>query len=119
MKTIVFDFDGVIASYSGWKGFDVLGEPNYEVIKTMQHLKSEGYRIIIFTTRPATPTLTDWLKRYTVPYDDINRNSHNPPMTSIKPIYHCYIDDRALNYKNQNSKDLILQINEIVEKSGE
>lgn len=113
-KTICFDFDGVIASYDGWKGFDVFGEPNYHTIVCMRNLKNKGYYIIIFTTRPATEKMLDWLKKNEVPYDEINRNKHNPIMTSNKPIYHCFVDDRAVNYHGQDHVDLENEIEGIV-----
>ena len=43
--TIVFDFDGVIHSYtSGWKGENVIPDPPVPGIKeVIDDLKSEGY----------------------------------------------------------------------------
>jgi len=96
MKTICFDFDGVIANYDGWKGLDVFGKPNWEAVEAMQILKAAGYHIIIWTTRKATPALKAYLARNKIPYDSINSNAHNPPDTSAKPIYHVLIDDRAI-----------------------
>lgn len=115
-KWICFDFDGVIASYEGWKGFDVLGLPNSEVIKTIQELKSRGYAITILTTRLDTPTMREWLKSNNVPFDSINSNAHNPPNTSQKPIYHAIIDDRAINYSNEKHEVLIENIINLIEK---
>lgn len=114
-KWICFDFDGVIATYDGWKGFDVLGEPNNSVIQTIQELKAKGYYITILTTRLDTPTIRVWLKANDVPFDSINSNAHNPPNTSQKPIYHAIIDDRAINYKDQGSGQLFQQIINLVE----
>lgn len=114
MKTICFDFDGVIATFDGWKGFDVLGKPQKEVIWALRELKAKGYRIVIFTTRPATEILVGWLKKYDVPYDDINRNSHNPVMTSCKPIYHAIIDDRAINYHGQSRMELLKNLDDLL-----
>lgn len=116
-KWICFDFDGVIASYEGWKGFDVLGKPNGAVIQTIQVLKSRGYAITILTTRLDTPTMRSWLKEHGVPFDSINSNAHNPPNTSQKPIYHAIIDDRAINYKDQGGEELLEQIINLVEKA--
>lgn len=116
-STICFDFDGVIATYSGWKGFDVLGKPNYEVIRAMQELKDKGKYIVIFTTRPATETLVKWLKDYNVPYDEINRNKHNPVMTSTKPIYSVIVDDRACRYKQQTTEELLRDIEVVLEET--
>lgn len=115
-KWICFDFDGVISSYDGWKGFDVLGNPNLAVINTIQVLKSRGYAITILTTRLDTPTIRKWLKDNNVPFDSINSNAHNPPNTSQKPIYHAIIDDRAINYKSQGGDELLEQIINLVEK---
>ncbi len=118
MKTICFDFDGVIASYDGWRGFDVLGQPNREVIELMRKLMGMGYYIVIFTTRPATQVLENWLQANQVPYNDINRNRRNPPLTSCKPIYHVIIDDRAINYHGQNGLALEGEIEKLVSKVG-
>jgi hypothetical protein len=117
MKTAVFDFDGVIATYNGWKGFDVLGEPQLVVISCMKDLKALGWRIVIWTTRPATPKLIEWLKHNEVPYDDINRNGHNPIMTSGKPIYHVIVDDRAVRYWGQDARILFANIMEVVKEN--
>ena len=118
-KWICFDFDGVIASYEGWKGFDVLGSPNSAVIQTIQALKLKGYMITILTTRLDTLTIRIWLKENQVPFDSINSNAHNPPNTSQKPIYHAIIDDRAINYKNQGGEELMEEIINLVEKVKE
>ena len=101
---IAFDFDGVLAQYDGWKGFDVLGEPIIETIKGIQKLHEEGYYIIIYTCRQDTPTLRKWLKDNNVPYDDLNRSKINPPNTSTKPVWHCYIGDRCLMWDINNSR---------------
>ena len=110
VKTVCFDFDGVIAKYEGWKGFDVLGEPNLAVIQVINDLRLQGIYVIIWTTRPDTPILREWLKKNNVTYDSINSNSHNPPTTSSKPIYHAFVDDRAICYKGQNSQFLMDQV---------
>ena len=98
-KTIAFDFDGVIASYDGWKGFDVFGKPNRDVISVMNRLYRSGNRVIIWTTRQDTPKLRAWLKRNKVKCHGINDASHNPPCTSCKPAYDVFIDDRAVGYR--------------------
>ena len=114
-KILCFDFDGVIASYNGWKGFDVLGEPNLSVIEAMGRFHDEGYFITIFTTRPFTPVMEKWLKDNKVKFDSINSNAHNPPMTSQKPIYHVIVDDRALRYKAQGTEELMAEVRGVVD----
>ena len=114
---IAFDFDGVIATYMGWKGFDVLGEPVSEVIEVVRNLKKEGYFITIFTTRLDTPKLRGWLEENSVPYDSINSTAHNPPFTSTKPIYHCIVDDRAVNPVGLSKEEIIRQIKQRIKES--
>lgn len=118
-KWLAFDFDGVIASYDGWKGFDILGEPNYAVIEAITQLKMRGYAITIFTTRLDTPTIRQWLEKYCVPYDSINSNAHNPPNTSQKPVYHAIVDDRAINYKGQLADELVESVERLLSKIEE
>ena len=103
-KTIAFDFDGVLSTYNGWRGFDVLGQPVPEAIEAVQKLHQKGYRILIWTCRQATPILLKWLKDNKVPYDEINRNSDNPQCTSSKPVYHAFVDDRAVNFSEKFNK---------------
>jgi hypothetical protein len=115
MKTICFDFDGVIAHYDGWKGVDVFGKPNWDVIDAMKQLKANlDYSIIIWTTRKVTPALKAYLSRNNIPYDSINSSRHNPPMTSSKPIYHVIIDDRAIGYRGQKTSKLIRSIEHLI-----
>ena len=58
-------------------------------------LMMNGWFIHIFTTRPETVTLIQWLNKNNVCYNAINSTEYNPPDTSIKPIATIYLDDRA------------------------
>jgi hydroxymethylpyrimidine pyrophosphatase-like HAD family hydrolase len=118
MKTVAFDFDGVIAEYDGWKGVDVFGSPNLEVIKAMQKLARKGYHIIIWTTRNETLALRLYLAKHNVSYSSINSTSHNPPYTSTKPIYHVFVDDRAVGYRGQKADKLIRTIEYVIENGA-
>jgi hypothetical protein len=40
-------------------------------------------------------------------------------MTSSKPIYHAFIDDRAINYHGQDELGLLADIDNIISKGGE
>jgi len=120
MKTICFDFDGVIAHYDGWKGVDVFGKPNWDVIDAMKQLKASlNYSIIIWTTRKVTPALKAYLIRNNIPYDSINSCKHNPPNTSQKPIYHVLVDDRAVHYRGQKTAKLIRTIEHLIASGTE
>ena len=110
-KVIAVDFDGVLASYDGWKGEDVLGEPNKEVIWALRKLKEEhDWYVTVFTTRRKTPALIAWLEKNEVPFDSVNDTSHNPPGTSAKPIFDVMLDDRAVRYDGQKKNELFQEI---------
>jgi len=117
-KVAVFDFDGVISTYNGWRGFDVFGEPIPSTIKVMNDLQSQGWRIVIFTTRHFTPAMQEWLRIAGVTYDDVNNTKHNPPHTSNKPIADVYVDDRAVNFHGQSAPQLMDEIKGVANSKG-
>ena len=94
-KTVIFDFDGVIHSYtSGWKGIDVItDEPNPDVVKAIEELRAEGYQIAVVSTRCAEPrgiaAIHNYLNKHDIKVDLIT--IHKPPAI-------VSIDDRAICY---------------------
>ena len=102
--TIAVDFDGVLAEYDGWKGEQNLGAPRKDVIDVLRMLRSDGWKIVIHTTRSAAHII-DYLSYHQVPYDEINRNSAYENAGS-KPVATVYWDDRALRYSGDASNDL-------------
>lgn len=120
-KIVAIDFDGVLATYGGFKGIDVFGDPIPEAIKATQVLKEKGYYIIIFTTRLDSLALRQWLKDNKVAYDEINRYKNQPPCTSIKPIWHCYIGDRTLHFDTKmgwcNSEVIVKSVERIIKEA--
>lgn len=99
-KTICVDFDGVIADYSqGFQGQDTFGDPLAGAVEALNQLKENGWKVIIFTTRKATPAFKQYLKDHGITYDEINENSEQPKGANPgKPIADCYLDDRALRF---------------------
>lgn len=110
--TIVFDFDGVIHDYHGWKGETVIdGEPIPGIEKIISKLYD--YKLVIVTSRAIKPegkqAIKDWLDKYNLTkyFDDI---------TPIKVPAILYIDDRALKFNGDISKldvDLSLTLGRI------
>jgi hypothetical protein len=103
-RTIAVDFDGVIAEYDGWKGFGVLGDPRADVLQALRTLRSEGWKIIINSTRGETE-LSEYLARHEIHVDEINCNS-DYKTSGHKPVADIYWDDRAVCYSGDATKDL-------------
>lgn len=96
-KTIVFDFDGVIHSYtSGWHGNDVVADPPVEGIKEAIDDLKDDYEIVIVSTRCSTTegtlAIIDFMHENNIHYDRILKE---------KPPAVCYIDDRAICFDGQ------------------
>lgn len=86
-KTLLIDFDGVLHSYTGWKGpaEQELGPP----IDKARHailLLAKEFRIVCFTTRPAE-LVELWLRRHGFPAMKV---------TNYKEAAFLIIDDRAI-----------------------
>lgn len=99
-RTIVFDFDGVIHSYtSGWKGTDVIPDKPTEGIKeVIDNLRNKGYEVVIVSTRCVEEKGIEAIKLYlstnNIEVDDIM--AHKPPAL-------VYVDDRAINFNGDTS----------------
>lgn len=93
--TVVFDFDGVIHSYtSGWKGKDVIPDPPVDGIgKAIDSIREAGYQVVVVSTRCATIEGLVAVKRYL--YEN---NIHVDDVMKEKPPAVCYIDDRAIRF---------------------
>ena len=91
-QNIVFDFDGVIHSYtSGWQGVDVIPDPPVHGIATAIQLIRDYYRVVVVSTRCADEKGMQAIVKY---LDD-----HNIVVDAVakeKPPAVCYIDDRAI-----------------------
>ena len=101
-KTICVDFDGVIADYSkGWQGAATFGTPLPGAADALAGLRAAGWKVIIHTTRKGTLALRSYLHEHGIPYDEINRNSDQPPGSNEgKPIADVYLDDRAVRFQS-------------------
>ena len=105
-KTVVFDFDGVIHSYtSGWKGISIAEDPVVLGIQlVIKELREEGYEIVVVSTRCSTIEGMDAVKRYLENNDIIVDR-----VMKEKPPAICYIDDRAICFDG-NTETLIEKI---------
>jgi adenylylsulfate kinase len=102
--TIAVDFDGVIADYDGWKGASDFGPPRRDVIEILKVLRTEGWRIVVYSCR-ASEEISPYLKENLIPFDDINQNSLSPS-GGPKPVATVYWDDRGCRYSGNAQNDL-------------
>lgn len=92
-KTVVFDFDGVIHSYtSGWKGESIITDPPVLGIKeAISDIRLAGYEVVVVSTRCATKeghgAVRAWLIDNEIEVDAVK--TEKPPAV-------VYIDDRAI-----------------------
>lgn len=94
-QTVVFDFDGVIHSYtSGWKGADIIPDPPVSgIASALREIHNAGYEIVVVSTRCASEdgieAVREWLYRNDMLLwvDKICKE---------KPPAIVYIDDRAI-----------------------
>lgn len=93
-KTVIFDFDGVIHSYtSGWKGIDVIpDEPVSGIREVIDELRNEhGYEVVIVSTRCAETcgivAIHEWLHKHGIVVDRVQ--AEKPPALVV-------VDDRCI-----------------------
>jgi beta-phosphoglucomutase-like phosphatase (HAD superfamily) len=100
-KTVVFDFDGVIHSYtSGWKGEDVIPDaPVPKIKEAICQIRKAGYEVVVVSTRCATnkgmKAVSDYLLENGIMVDKICRE---------KPPAIVYIDDRAICFDGKSDE---------------
>lgn len=105
-RTVVFDFDGVIHSYtSGWQGAGVAKDPVVSGIReTIEELRERGYEIVVVSARCSYKEGMKAVERYLedncIVVDKIMKE---------KPPAICYIDDRAICFDG-NPKGLVDKI---------
>lgn len=102
-KVGCFDFDGVLAMYEGWKGRNHFGEPVPGMRELLQDLKSDGWRIVVFTTRGCTE-VREWCEKHNIPIDYVNMNPEITGQNPSKPVASFYVDDRAINFNGDVDK---------------
>lgn len=98
-KTVVFDFDGVINSYThGWQGASTITDPPVAGIKE-EIAKIRGkYKVVIMSSRAATPAGRSAIARYLDKHGIIVDN-----IVDHKIPAHVYIDDKAIPFNGKTS----------------
>lgn len=93
--TVVFDFDGVIHSYtSGWQGVDNIPDPPVPGIKEcLKAVKEAGYQVAIVSTRCAEEVGTQAILKYLEKWEMVR---YVDMVRKEKPPAIVYVDDRAI-----------------------
>lgn len=100
-KTVVFDFDGVIHSYtSGWKGEDVIPDPPVEgIADNINAIREAGYEVAVVSTRCATPKGMEAVIKYLA-----DNEIAVDKVCKEKPPAIVYIDDRAICFDGRSDE---------------
>ena len=99
-KSIAFDFDGVIHSYtSGWQGYDVIPDPVVPgIAEVIKRLRDLGYSIVVLSSRAATEdgkaAIRNYLFENAIEVDKI---------TDQKVPSIVLVDDRAICFRGDTS----------------
>lgn len=118
MKTIVFDFDGVIhIGYKGWKDGSIYGDIDTNLIYYMKSLMKDYY-VVISSNRPAKQIVEHMNKlnlgvEFEVFNKDLDKNMYwNKDnvigVTNQKAVGVLYIDDRGYRYNNLEDLELFI-----------
>jgi len=112
-KRAMIDLDGTIHKYSqGYKDGSIYDSPFDGAKEVIDWLKSNGYEIVIFTTRASKANADElggdykeqirqiikWLKKNDIYFDKI---------TAEKLAAQFYIDDKAIHISNGNWKTVL------------
>ena len=110
MKTIVFDFDGVIhIGYKGWKDGSIYGGIDGNIIDYIKLLMKDYY-VVISSNRPAKQ-IVEYMNKLNLGIEfevfnkDLDKNMYwNKKgivgVTNEKAVGILYVDDRGYRYKN-------------------
>lgn len=100
-QTVVFDFDGVIHSYtSGWQGARHIPDPPVPGIQeAIEGIRAAGYEVVVVSTRCAelggATAIEGWLDMWGIDVDRVCKE---------KPPAIVYIDDRAICFDGKSSE---------------
>lgn len=94
-QTVVFDFDGVIHSYtSGWKGSSEIPDPPVSGIKeALKEIHDAGYEVVVVSTRCHSLDGMNAISKY---LEENNMAEYVDRICADKPAAIVYIDDRAI-----------------------
>lgn len=103
MKTVCFDFDGVIHSYeTGWQSPTIIPDPPVDGIKeVLQELKNfYEYKIVIHSSRCSTQAGITAIWKWLIHWDLAD---YIDDVVATKPSALVYVDDRGLQFTGKTN----------------
>ena len=88
---VCVDFNGVLDSYTGWRGPAHFDPPRPGAREFLECLVARGFSVVIFTTR-FPDDVYRWL-------DEFNLRGLVQEVTDRKPAAHVFVDDRAVCFR--------------------
>jgi hypothetical protein len=85
------DLNGVLDSYTGWKGATHFDPPRPGAHGFLESLNARGFQVIVFTTR-YPDDVWRWLREH-----GLEEFVHD--VTDRKPAAHVFVDDRAVCFR--------------------
>jgi hypothetical protein len=102
MKTRYVDFDGTLAYFDKWRGWNSLGQPIQKMVDRVKRWLDRGDRVVVFSARftpsddfcPADKTeeCKNLMKQWCIRNIGVELE-----VTNIKAAGDCYYDDRAIS----------------------
>jgi len=93
--TVCVDFDGVIASYDGYRGRGSIGRAKPEGLELLHKLHQMGYYVVVLTARQELEIVGKWL---------VDNGVGFAKPTNTKQSAVAYIDDRAIEWNDDISR---------------
>ena len=105
---IAIDFDGTIAKYDEFGGWEKVGEPMDEALQFLRTLARLGHPLAIFSARARDPkgkrAIEQWVKKHKLD-DIIKLVTHEK-----SPDFILMVDDRAIHCDDGNYRDVLKEI---------
>lgn len=107
-KVLAVDLDDTLLKYVRGGGY---GAPLPGMVDLLKQLRSEGWKIVIWTCRSNDERVADKLKEKGIPYDYINDNPHGKDNGDIRKIHaDVYLDDKAVTANGRADAELLDKI---------